>query len=112
MTEVNSNVIHITDNEQLKELIAKNDKVIIDFFAEWCGPCRQLAPVLEELANDDESDIVICKVNVDELVDVATENHIRSIPTVFFMKGGEKVKTNLGFLPKNQFIDMVNTVFK
>jgi thioredoxin 1 len=109
MTNENSKVIEITNPEQLNTILKENNNVMIDFFAEWCGPCKQLSPVLDSIS--EEFGGVICKINVDDNNDIAQENGIRSIPTVVYFKNGTKVKQTQGFLPKNQLLKQMSEVF-
>jgi thioredoxin 1 len=98
-----SNVILIENEEHLNKIISENENVAVDFFAEWCGPCKMLLPVLDEVSTE-VSDVVICKVNVDDNSAIAAENNVRGIPTVLFYKSGEKVGSKTGYVPKAQFI--------
>ena len=87
-----------SDNfDQAKEGIA-----LVDFWAPWCGPCRMLAPVIDELANDFDGKAKICKVNTDEQGDLAAEFGVRSIPTLIFFKNGEEIEREVGFLSKEK----------
>lgn len=101
-----SNVILIKTEEQLKKIISENENVAVDFFAEWCGPCKMLLPVLDQISTENNN-VVICKVNVDDNGSIAEENSVRSIPTVIFYKNGEKVGSNTGYVPKAQFIQIL-----
>jgi thioredoxin 1 len=85
------------------ETIKNNKVVMVDFWAPWCGPCRMVAPVIEELAKEYEGRAVIAKVNTDENQDIAMEFQIRSIPTVLFFKNGELVDGLIGAAPKNMY---------
>lgn len=100
-------LIHL-GNEDFNELI-KDDIVIVDFYANWCGPCRMLAPVLEELANERGS-VKIVKVDVDEHNDLARKYGIMSIPTLMYFKNGNLEKTTLGFISKEQIMENVNNL--
>mgnify|MGYP000184931934 CR=1 FL=1 len=80
--------------------------IIVDFYADWCGPCKMIAPVLEEIANEHE-DITIVKLNVDENMAVAQKHGVRAIPTLLVMKNGEEADRKAGFMPKQQFLDWV-----
>lgn len=98
-----SNVILIENEEHLNKIISENENVAVDFFAEWCGPCKMLLPVLDEVSTE-MNEVVICKVNVDDNSSIAAENNVRGIPTVLFYKNGEKVGSKTGYVPKAQFI--------
>jgi len=93
--------IEITDSN-FEELVLNSDKpVLLDFWAEWCGPCRMLGPLVEEIHNDFDGKAVVGKVNVDENPEVSGKYGIRSIPTVLFLKGGEVVDKSVGAVAKN-----------
>ena len=83
--------------------------LVVDFWAEWCGPCKMLAPVFEELEKD-FPDVTFGKINVDEEVQAALENNVSSIPTLLFIKDGEIVKRAVGFSPKDELVAMINEV--
>ena len=92
-------------DESIKEGIA-----LVDFWAPWCGPCRMLAPVIEELAEDFDGKAKICKVNTDEEQDVAVKYGIRSIPTILFFKDGELVDQMVGASSKQALADKINSL--
>lgn len=83
--------------------------LVVDFWAEWCGPCKMLAPVFEELEKD-FPDVTFGKINVDEEVQAALENNVSSIPTLLFIKDGKVVKRAVGFAPKDELAAMINEV--
>ncbi|MBO5709936.1 MAG: thioredoxin [Rikenellaceae bacterium] len=91
--------LEITTNN-LEELIASGKPVVIDFWAEWWGPCRMLTPIIEELAGVYENDVIVGKCNVDDNNDVSMKYGIRNIPTVIFLKGGEVVDKQVGACSK------------
>lgn len=93
--------LEITDSN-FAELAMNSEKpVMIDFWAEWCGPCRMVSPIVEEMANDYDGKAVIGKVNVDENPDISAKFGIRNIPTILFLKGGQVVDKSVGAVPKN-----------
>jgi len=96
--------IEITD-ANFEELVVNSDKpVMIDFWAVWCGPCRMIAPIVEEMSGEYEGKAVIGKVDVDSNPNVAMKYGIRNIPTVLFVKGGEVVDKQVGAAPKQSFV--------
>ena len=97
--------------ENFDDLALKSDKpVIVDFWAEWCGPCRMVGPVVEELANDYDGRAVIGKVNVDQHGDISMKYGERNIPTILFLKGGEVVDKSVGAVPKNVLIEKLDAL--
>lgn len=88
------------------ELVKSDDLVVVDFYADWCGPCKMMSPVLEELSK--EKDITILKVNVDEFQELSQNFGIMSIPTLFLYKDGEVIKKNAGYVPKQLLEKWVN----
>ncbi len=102
-------VLELTD-ANFDELVLKSDKVVIvDFWAVWCGPCRMVAPVVEEIAKEYEGKVVAGKVNVDNNPNTATKFGIRNIPTVLFFKNGQIVDKQVGTASKHTFIKKLET---
>ena len=98
-------LINITD-EEFEDSILKNSGVcLVDFWAEWCGPCKQISPILEEIASEENNAITIAKINIDENPRIATDYGIRSIPTMLLFSNGELKDTKVGVLPKQELND-------
>lgn len=91
----------LTDNNFQAEVIDSEKVALVDFWAEWCGPCRMIGPVVEELAKEYDGKAVIGKVNVDDNPQVASQFGIRSIPTILFFKGGKLVDKQVGVVPRS-----------
>jgi len=100
--------IHLTEKNFAEVLVATEGLVMVDFWAEWCGPCRAIAPVLEDLADASEGRVTLMKVNVDENHGLAVRYGIQSIPTILFFKEGAVVDRVLGAAPKDLLRDIVS----
>jgi thioredoxin 1 len=98
--------INITNQNFNEEVLQSDKPVLIDFWASWCGPCRMIAPIVEEIA-EERSDVKVGKINVDEEAELATRFGIMSIPTLVVMRDGEMVNKLVGARPKNQILDML-----
>lgn len=91
-------IVELSD-QNINEIISKG-KVLIDFWADWCGPCRMIGPIIEEVAAE-VSDITVAKVNVDDYPELAGKHGVMSIPTLLYLKDGKVVDTSVGLVPKN-----------
>ena len=91
------------DSDNLKELLAGEKPVVLDFWATWCAPCRMISPIIEELAQQFEGQVVIGKVDVEENEDLAVEYGVRNVPTILFIKNGEVVDKQVGAASKSAF---------
>ena len=102
--------IKVTDATFEEEVLKSNIPVVVDFWAEWCGPCRAIAPVLEELSKEFSGKVKIVKLNVDENQNYASQYGIRSIPTLIAFKNGELVNQVMGGRPKPEFVKWLNSL--
>ena len=96
--------------ENFAELKAGNLPLVVDFWATWCGPCRMVAPIIEELAKTYEGKVVIGKCDVEECEDLAAEFGIRNIPSILFFKNGEVVDKVIGAQPKAKFVEKIEAL--
>ena len=95
-----------TDSKNFQaDVLASDTPVVVDFWAEWCGPCRMIAPALEELSNEFAGKVKVAKVNIDENPEIAAQFGIRSIPTLYMFKGGQVVDQMIGAAPKGRLAD-------
>jgi thioredoxin 1 len=102
--------LEITD-ANFDELVLKSDKpVMIDFWAEWCGPCRMVGPIVEDIANDFKDKVVVGKVDVDHNNGISMKYGIRNIPTILFFKGGNIADKQVGAVPKSTLVNKLNAL--
>ncbi len=99
--------VDISDNQFQEEVIEANVPVLVDFWASWCGPCRMVAPVLEEMAQEYQDRLKVVKVNVDENPDTASRYSVMSIPTMILFKNGEVLETLVGVRKKDELSGIV-----
>lgn len=101
---------HITTKEEFEKLITENDNVVIDFFATWCGPCKMLAPVFENVAST-TNNVAFVKVDVDKSSELASLFGIQSIPTLVYIKDKKLEKREMGFRTKEQILSNIEKIF-
>ena len=101
--------LEITDSN-FQEIVAEGKPVVMDFWAPWCGPCKMVGPIIDELATEYEGKVIIGKCDVDENGDVAAEYGIRNIPTVLFFKNGELVDKQVGSAPKSAYVAKIEAI--
>ena len=97
-----SEIITVTDSSFEEEVLKAESPVLVDYWAEWCGPCKMIAPVLDEIAQDYEGKLKICKLNIDENEKTAPKYGVRGIPTLMLFKNGEVEATKVGAVSKSQ----------
>jgi thioredoxin 1 len=101
------------NDSNFDEVVLKSDKpVVVDFWAEWCGPCRMISPIIEDLAKEYEGKVVVTKCDVDNSVGVASKFGIRNIPTVLFFKNGKVADKQVGAVPKINFVNKINILLQ
>lgn len=100
---------HLTQNEFESEVLQSKKPVIIDFFATWCGPCKMLGPVLEEVAEEND-DVKIVKVDIDENMELAQQFGIMSVPTLVIFKNAQEIGREIGFKPKEQVLEIIENI--
>jgi thioredoxin 1 len=104
---MSEHIVHVTDASFDEEVLGADVPVLVDFWAEWCGPCKMIAPVLSELADEYEGKVKVCKVDVDANPDIPPKFGIRGIPTLILFKGGNAEATKVGALSKTQLSEFI-----
>ncbi len=100
-------IIHASDESFEADVLQSEIPVLVDFYADWCAPCRRLAPVIDELAEEYEGDMRFVKVNVDDNASLAVQFGVQSIPTLIFFKGGQQVAKTVGAPPKPRLVQEI-----
>jgi thioredoxin 1 len=103
-------IVHVSDATFDAEVLNSNVPVLVDFWAEWCGPCKMIAPVLDEIASDYSGKLKVCKVDVDANPEIPQKFGIRGIPTLIMFKDGNAEATKVGALSKTQLADFIQEV--
>ena len=98
----------IATNTNFDELLQDGKLVIVDFWAVWCGPCRMLSPLLDDVEEEMADKVTVVKVNVDDADEIAMRYRIMNIPTLLFFKNGQQVDKTVGAMPKNVLVDKIN----
>lgn len=103
---MSKNVLELTNENFEKEVLECENTVLIDFYADWCGPCKMLSPIIEEVATE-EKDVKFVKINVDEMQEIASKYQVVSIPTLVVVRNGEIINRSVGLIDKNKVKDLI-----
>lgn len=98
----------VTDDSFQQDVLNANGPVLVDFWAEWCGPCKQIAPALEEIANELGEKLTVAKLNIDDNPRTTAQYNVRGIPTLLIFRGGQVVAQKMGALPKGKILEWIN----
>ena len=98
----------VSDTSFDADVLNSDTPVVVDFWAEWCGPCKQIAPALDEIAGEMDGKVAIAKVNIDENPNTPGKYGVRGIPTLMMFKGGELIATKVGAQPKGKLVEWIN----
>lgn len=102
--------LHIDDNEFDEKVLKSSGMVLVDFWAEWCGPCKQIGPILDEISKEREGKVTVAKVNIDKNPNTPQKYGVRGIPTMILFKNGEAVSTKVGALPKSKLEEWIDSI--
>lgn len=102
-------MLHL-NNGNFDSEISSHEKVVVDFWAPWCGPCRALGPIVEQVSAEIPADIIIAKVNIDEVPELAERFNVQSIPTIIFFKNGTESKRSVGLVTKTDIISIIEAL--
>jgi thioredoxin len=106
---MSDSILHVTDSSFEDEVLKSNQAVILDFWAEWCGPCKMIAPILDELAEQYKDKLTVAKINIDENQNTPQTYGVRGIPTLILFKDGDVVATKVGAASKSQLEAFIDT---
>ena len=101
-------IIYLNKDNFDQEVLKSKIPVLVDFYADWCGPCKRIAPVIDELAGEYKGEVKVCKINVDQEAEVAGNYSVMSIPTIIFFKAGANVKQIVGGVSKDKIVEAIN----
>ena len=107
---MSENIVHVNESNFDEEVLNSNVPVLVDFWAEWCGPCKMIAPILDELASEYGEKLKICKIDVDSNPEIAPKFGIRGIPTLIIFKDGNAESTKVGAVSKSQLVEFVDEI--
>lgn len=99
---MSNDILNVTDSTFEDEVLRSEQPIVLDFWAEWCGPCKNIAPILDELADEYQNKLTVAKINIDENQKIPASYGVRGIPTLILFKGGEVIATNVGQATKSQ----------
>jgi thioredoxin 1 len=102
--------VHVDDANFDKDVLKASGAVLVDFWAEWCGPCKQIGPILDEIANEMKGKLTVAKVNIDKNPETPQKYGVRGIPTLILFKDGKAVATKVGSLPKSKLVEWLQSV--
>ncbi|MEA2011817.1 MAG: thioredoxin [Verrucomicrobiota bacterium] len=105
-----NNVIKLGREEDFEKLISKKEIAVVDFYADWCGPCKMMAPALEEIAKEAGENVMVLSVDVDKASNLSNKFSIRSIPTILLFKDGEMVQQSVGVQSKSAIWDAIESI--
>lgn len=106
---MSENILNVTDDSFENDVLRNETPVLVDYWAEWCGPCKMIAPVLEEVADEYADKMVVAKLNIDDNPNTPPKYGIRGIPTLMIFKGGEVAATKVGALSKSQLLEFIQS---